>query len=47
LLTIAVTRVTSDLPQRTYGSTRADFYRPDAFPVVQPTASKHWREYDV
>ena len=20
------------------------FYRPDAFPVAQPTMSKHWRE---
>ena len=24
-----------------------DFYRPDAFPVTQPTASKHFREKNI
>ena len=23
------------------------FYRPDALPAAQPTASKHWRQYDL
>ena len=23
------------------------FYRPDALPAAQPTASKHWRQYDA
>jgi len=23
------------------------FYRPDAFPAIQPTASKHWRHIDT
>jgi len=23
---------------------QSDFYRPDAFPATQPTASKHWRD---
>ena len=25
-------------------ATPSFFYRPDAFPVAQPTVSKHWRE---
>jgi len=27
--------------------TTQDFYRPNALPVTQPTASKHWRLFDT
>ena len=44
MTTGAVTRAKLQSNRQPAANQQPTFYRPDALPVAQPTASKHWRE---